>query len=62
MNHKKYELASNFLRNAEKMNYSEQEIKGAIRLLYEEVSSEEKVILSLYKHLKARKGADENEH
>ncbi|MEC0709587.1 hypothetical protein P8881_18870 [Bacillus haynesii] len=62
MNHKKYELASNFLRNAKNTNYSEQEIKGAIRLLYEEVSSEEKVILSLYKHLKARKGADGNEH
>ena len=62
MNHKKYELASNFLRNAKNMNYSEQEIKGAIRLLYEEVSSEEKVMLSLYKYLMARKGADGNEH
>ncbi|PDH70720.1 hypothetical protein TY90_19285 [Bacillus licheniformis] len=62
MNHRKYELASFFLRNAKNMNYSEQEIKGAIRLLYEDVSSEGKVLLDLYKYLTTRKGADGNEH
>lgn len=62
MNHKKFKLASYILQNAKSMGYSEQEIKGAVQLLHEEITKENKFILNLVKQVMSSKGVDSNEH
>lgn len=62
MNYKKFKLASHILQNAKSMGYSEKDIKGAVHLLHEEITKENKAILSLVKQVMSNKGAVSNEH
>ncbi len=62
MNHKKFKLSSYILQNAKSMGYSEEDIKGAVQLLHEEINKENKFILNLVKQVMSNKGVDSNEH
>lgn len=60
MNLRKFELATSFLRQAKKFNYTDQEIKGAISILHKEFYSLENAIDSLAELAKANEGAEKN--
>ncbi|MED4649357.1 hypothetical protein P9293_18515 [Bacillus inaquosorum] len=60
MNLKKFELATSFLRQAKNLNYTDEEIKGAVSILHKEFYSLENAIDSLAKLAKANEGAEEN--
>ncbi|KAA6450996.1 hypothetical protein DX927_09200 [Bacillus swezeyi] len=62
MNYKKFKLASHILQNAKSMGYSEQDIKGAVYLLHEEIAKGNKAILNLIKQVMPNKGGASNEH
>ncbi|PAD58368.1 hypothetical protein CHH92_20710 [Bacillus sonorensis] len=62
MDCKKFKLAARILENSKQMGYSEQEIKGAVQLLHEEITKENKFILNLVKQVMSSKGVDSNEH
>ncbi|MDQ8093904.1 hypothetical protein [Bacillus amyloliquefaciens] len=59
---RKFELAASFLRHAQKANYSEEEIKGAVSILHKEFYSVENAIKSLAELAKVNEGAEEIEH
>ncbi|MED4843928.1 hypothetical protein [Bacillus atrophaeus] len=61
MNLRKFELATSFLRQAKKFNYTDQEIKGAVSILHKEFHSLENAIDSLAELAKANKGAEKVE-